>query len=450
MTSQEYYSEARRLQNEADAILKKAADENRDPTEEEMTAAEQKYEAAQRAMRRGDLEKKRETTHQMGQEPVPGPAPNDPSLTAHGGPRVVHAEPRDTEAERRHGFDTIGQFALAVRNAMDPTRGMRDNRLDMFSAATGMSQGVGADGGFTVPPAFSTMIWDGLTQGADNLLGRTDNYTVEGESLTFLANAETSRASTLYGGALAYWIAEADQITASKPTLRQVKIEPHQLAALTYVTDKLLNNSQVALTQYITRAATAAINFKVGDAIMNGNGAGKPVGILGSPCLVTVAKETSQAADTIMTANLSKMWARLHPNAQANAVWLINPDVQPELDNLFLPVKNVGETENVGGLQPRIYNPENNTIKGRPVVACEYCATIGDVGDIVLADMRGYVTGTRGGIDSAMSIHLRFDYAETCFRWIFECDGQPWLASALTPYKGTNTLSTFVVLAARG
>lgn len=49
-----------------------------------------------------------------------------------------------------------------------------------------------------------------------------------------------------------------------------------------------------------------------------------------------------------------------------------------------------------------------------------------------------------------MSIHLRFDYGETAFRFMFEIDGQPWIAEPLTPFKGSaNTLSPFVTLATR-
>ena len=67
----------------------------------------------------------------------------------------------------------------------------------------------------------------------------------------------------------------------------------------------------------------------------------------------------------------------------------------------------------------------------------------------MLLDLGAYAIGTRGGIDSASSMHLRFDFNETALRFLFETDGQPWLASAITPFKGTNTLSPFVTLATR-
>ena len=65
----------------------------------------------------------------------------------------------------------------------------------------------------------------------------------------------------------------------------------------------------------------------------------------------------------------------------------------------------------------------------------------------------GYAMGLRGGVAggimTATSPHLRFDFSETAFRFIFEVDGKPWLLSALTPANGTNTLSTHVTLDAR-
>lgn len=350
------------------------------------------------------------------------------------------------EDDPRAGFEHVGEFAAAVRSAHTPG-GARDGRLDFLAAASGMSQGVNTDGGFAVPRAFSTTIWDGLNEAPDNLLGRTDQYTVEGESLTIPANAETSRATgSRYGGVRGYWIAEADQITSSKPTLRQMKLEPKELAVLVYATDKLLRNAS-ALEQYLTRAARDEINFLVGDSIINGDGAGKPLGILNAGCLVSVAKETGQAADTVVKENIDKMFARLHSRSMGNAVWLVNQDVYPQLLDLKHTIGTGGVPVFLppGGISGSPYG----TLYNRPIVVTEYNSTVGDLGDIVLADLGAYATGLQGGIREAMSMHLRFDYAETAFRFMFAVDGQPWLASAITPFKGSNTVSPFVALAAR-
>ena len=139
----------------------------------------------------------------------------------------------------------------------------------------------------------------------------------------------------------------------------------------------------------------------------------------------------------------------MHPRLRADAVWLYNVDVEPQLDALSTVVKNIADTENVGGYANKVFDAERRTLKGRPLVACESCATLGTAGDLILWSPKSYLTGTRGGVKEAMSMHLRFDYNEQAFRFLFAVDGQPWHASAITPLKGSNTLSSIVTLAVR-
>ena len=365
-------------------------------------------------------------------------------------PVVTNLRERSTLDPRR-GFRSAGDFGAAVMGASMPGHSL-DPRLAPLGSATGLSQAVGSDGGFLVPPEFSNVIWDGMNRAPENLLARTDQYTVEGESLTFNANSETSRAAgSRWGGVRGYWIAEAGQIPSSKPGFRQVKIEPQQLAVLVYATDKLLRNA-AALDQYLTRAAQSEILFLVNDAIINGSGVGQPKGILNgvaetTSCRVAVAKESGQGAATIVKANIDKMWSRMHPNARANAVWFINTDTEPQLENLSMAVGTGGAPVYMppGG----IADAPLGRLKGRQVIPIEFCPTLGTEGDIILADLSSYCSGVRGGVDSAISMHLRFDYAETAFRFMFEADGQPWLASPITPYKGNAKQSTIITLATR-
>ncbi len=357
---------------------------------------------------------------------------------------------RDLAAENpTRGFANLGHFAAEIMRACTPGAGGPSALLAPLSAGQGMNQAVGSEGGFLVPQQFSDQIWDGLNQANQSLYGMCDQYPVDGDSLTFPANAETSRANgSRYGGVRAYWLSEAAQIAKSQPKFRQVKLEPQGLAALVYVTDKLLRNAR-AMDAYLTRAATDEISFVVGDAIVNGDGVGKPLGLLASNSLVTVSKEAGQANGTILQANISKMFARLHPRCRANAVWLHNVDIEPQLDALSTPVKNVAGTENVGGIGNNVWSAESRLLKGRPLMPIEYCPSIGSKGDLILVDLKSYAVGLRSAIESAVSMHLRFDYAEQAFRFIFEIDGQPWLKDPLTPYRGSNTLSSHVALEAR-
>lgn len=433
MDTRELSNKKNQLAAEFKTLFDQIAAENREPTPEEdarFDMLNKQIEANANMLRRA--EQLREAQR------------NEPTTPAgeKSGPVVESIHNREQDRPWRTDVEFFDAVRVASRGVMDP-------RL-FAGSPTGLGQSVPSEGGFLVPPQMSTEIWNGMSASPNNLLGLTDSYTVTGDSLTFNANAETSRVQgSLYGGVRAYWISEADQFTGSKPKFRQLKLEPQELCALTYCTDKLLQNSGPALGQYITRAASDAIMHLINQAIIEGSGAGQPLGLMGSPCLVTVSKETSQAAATINQINVSKMWARLHPLARQTAVWLHNVDIEPQLDGLSTVVRNVADSENVGGYANKVFDPERRTLKGRPLIPAEFCATLGTTGDIILVDLQKYATGVRGALDTAMSMHVRFEYAETAFRFKFAVDGQCWLGSAITPAKGSNTLTTVVALQTR-
>ena len=79
----------------------------------------------------------------------------------------------------------------------------------------------------------------------------------------------------------------------------------------------------------------------------------------------------------------------------------------------------------------------------------EQCQTLGTVGDIILADFSTFLLATKGGVQQAMSVHLRFDYDESVFRTLARAGGEPLWSSDLTPFNGTNTVSPFVALETR-
>ena len=86
---------------------------------------------------------------------------------------------------------------------------------------------------------------------------------------------------------------------------------------------------------------------------------------------------------------------------------------------------------------------------GYPVIFIEQAQTLGTVGDLCLVDLSQYICADYGNVEEASSIHLKFDYGQTTFRFIYYFDGQPRWKSALTPFKGSDTLSPFVALATR-
>ena len=92
-----------------------------------------------------------------------------------------------------------------------------------------------------------------------------------------------------------------------------------------------------------------------------------------------------------------------------------------------------------------------NTIFGRPANSTDHAEALGDSGDILFADWSQYLLAMKGTTATEMSIHLRFDYAETAFRSMFRVDGRPAWDTNMKPRKGAaaRRVSPFVKLAAR-
>jgi HK97 family phage major capsid protein len=185
------------------------------------------------------------------------------------------------------------------------------------------------------------------------------------------------------------------------------------------------------------------------NALLNATGAGQPLGILNAPCLIGVAKETGQAAKTILYENIVNVESRLLPQSEGKAIYLANKDTFPQLATMVIPV-------GTGGIP--VFLPANgasgkpyNTLMGRPLIFTEHCRSVGNKGDIYLADFSQMLLGQKKGrgITADTSIHLKFDYNQTAFRFTFRVDAQPWLPSPIKPRYSAKTLSPFVAIAAR-
>ncbi len=315
-----------------------------------------------------------------------------------------------------------------------------------LKAPTGLSEGVPADGGFLVGTDrreaivvrdYATgQVWN---RAQDIPIGPTSN------GVTINTLDESSRVTgSRWGGVVGYWLAEADEKTKSKPKFRQIEPKLKKVVALVYATDELLQDT-TALTGVINATVQPELMFQKDNAAIEGSGVGKPLGILNGPALITVAKETGQAGATLVAENIIKMRARRW--ARGSYVWFINQDVEPQLHQLNLPVGTGGALVYMppGGLSSAPYG----SLYGDPVIPIEHCSTLGTVGDVIMANMNEYVTISKGGVQSASSIHVRFVYDESVFRFVERVDGMPAWDSALTPFKGTATQSPFVALATR-
>jgi HK97 family phage major capsid protein len=361
--------------------------------------------------------------------------------------RKLPAEDAEIKVVKDEGdqpFSSLGEQLKAVRTAELSKGRVMDARL--AKSIVGNSEGVPADGGFLVQTDFATQLLEKVFVNSD-IVSRVYRMPVSANSnaMKIPAVADDSRADgSRSGGILAYWMGEGASKTESNASFKQVALELKKLVGYTTCTDELLEDAP-ALSSWIQRAFASEFNFKLADAIINGDGAAKPLGILNAPCLVTVTAETGQGAATIVAENVIKMWmSRFGPNS-SNYVWLINQNIEAQLYTMALAVGSGGIPVYMpaGGLSGAPYG----TLFGRPVIPCEQCATLGTAGDIILADLSQYVMIDKGSMQSASSIHVNFQTDQTAFRFVYRCDGQPLWSNYLTPYKGsTSYQSPFIVL----
>jgi HK97 family phage major capsid protein len=367
--------------------------------------------------------------------------------------RVPVPRTRTTEDRKRRAAEIVGSFdgdfvsafgsfAGAVVRDLD---GVRDPRLTR--APTGASEGSPTDGGFLVGEQF-----EGLKD-TIYAAGQVAPFVDRRETGNPLAAVkipgidETSRADgSRWGGFASYWDDESGSVSASFPRSKMIEFSTRKLHTTTRVTSELLNDVPM-LGAYLLTGFIAEGSFKIDTAIISGTGSGQPLGFLKSPALISVPKQSGQAAATIVKENIDGMWARLPAPCRQRAMWLINEDAEPQLQALN------GAVGTGGAL---LYRPpgavsefgENATLYGRPLKVIEQNPALGTAGDISVIDPTQYIM-VDGGAKSLMSLHARFDNDEVVFRFTWRVDGKPAYASAITPYSGSSTRSPFVCVAAR-
>lgn len=340
-------------------------------------------------------------------------------------------------------FDSNREFLSTIFHGNNTPIAMeKRGKLDAIRNAFGSS--VPSDGGFLIPETLRAEL---LRVALETAIVRPRARVVPMETLTvpFPTIDSTSNASNVYGGVTAAWTEESGTLSDSAPKFGRVKLEAKKLTAYSEVPNELFTDSIISLETFINEIFPEAIAWFEDIAFIRGTGAGEPLGFLKAPAAVSVTKEAGQAADTIVWENIVKMYSRMLPTSLGRAVWIAHIDTFPELATMAL---NVGTGGSAIWLNNGVEGPPM-TILGRPVLFTEKAETVGDAGDINFVDLGYYLLGDRQVIQASTSPHFKYQTDQTAIRFIERVDGRPWINSAITPNKGSNTLTPFVKIAAR-
>ena len=347
---------------------------------------------------------------------------------------VKTVEVKASKKELQGGFDSYGDFLASVKK-------MAHGDIDKRFQNNTMFERVGEDGGVLVPEQFIQDIAKKFGED-DSLFARTSQIAVSGNNLTL----NIDETAPYLGGVQAYWTAEGSPIQDSKHKFGQASWKLNKLAALVKATDELLEDA-TALESYIRRMAPIALVHKMNSAIISGNGVGKPTGILNSGYKVRVNAESGQTADTIVAANVVKMYSRLLPASRQRAAWFINPMVESELRLMRDPAGNYIYLAPGSQMNQQPYG----LLMGLPVIPLlGSMPQLGDEGDIILADLSAYYTIFKsGGIKQSVSTHLLFDRDISCYKFTMRIDGSCPFKSPVVTEFGNYEMSAIVTLADR-
>lgn len=321
--------------------------------------------------------------------------------------------------------------------------GRKETRLVPLKATAGADEAHGESqryGGFTVPIGYIAKLL--MLEMEDDPTSGVTTIPLQSPSIEIPARVDKNHTSSVSGGITVGWRPQTVEATASRMDMEQITIKAHSMLGLSYASEELLKDSAISWAALLEAGFRDAVADAVIDARIRGTGIGEPLGILNSPCLISVST-TSQTTSTLKGSNFVNMRARAW--RYSRCIWLANHDCYPQMCEAHIAM-TASDTP--------LFRPGNgvdvpDTLLGRPIKFTEYCSSVGTVGDVLLCNWGEYIVGNLQGIELAESMHVRFAANERAFRISLRQGGAPWWRSTLTPKNSTSTLSPFIGLATR-
>ncbi len=318
---------------------------------------------------------------------------------------------------------------------------LNDFKSKMIEVTASYESGLGSAGGFLVPEEFRAQMLR-MALETSVVRGRALTLPMSSSTLSLPAIDVTSHASSLFGGVITYWTEESGTMTASEAKVGKVKLEPNTLTGYATMPNQLIADTAF-IDVYFNGTFPPAMAYSEDEAFLVGNGVGRPLGALQGGGTVIQAKESGQAADSVVWENIVNMFARLPATSMGRSVWIVNQETIPQLLTMSFSGVPVMIREGGGPDGPRL------SMLGLPAIVSEKVPGLGDEGDVNLVDLGFYLIGDRQAMTIDSSDAPRFAQNETAFRIVERVDGRPWVQSPLTPRNGTQTLSPYVRLAER-
>jgi len=351
---------------------------------------------------------------------------SDLSITAARGKTYREVFGKKDEALASDGFDSFEKWFESVHS------GRADQRLKTLEE--------GSDPGYLVPEEFRAELWDmGLE---DSIVRkRATVYPMKRNQMNVPAYGGYDHSAGVYGTVTEQWTDESVDKTETEPDFEKIGLVAKKLACFCKSSDELKEDSAIPFGEVVGRAFAGAISFYTDRRYLNGDGAGKPMGVINAPCTITEAGESGQPTLHIVYENLVNMYAQLLPAAWKEAVWVCHNTCLPQLMTLSYPV-------GTGGSHVPVLKEESGRffILGKELLVSEKVPALGTAGCLGLYNFRYYIIGMRKEVRIESSIHAQFSEDITQWRAIVRTDGQPAPSDVITLLDGSTEVSPFVIL----
>lgn len=267
----------------------------------------------------------------------------------------------------------IGRASDAYKNSM-----LDALRSNFRRVSDVLQEGVDADGGYLVPEEYDSRLIDSLAE--ENIFRKL---------ATVIKTGGQHKINIASSAPAAAWIDEGGALTFGDATFAQINLDAHKLHVAIKVTEELLYDNVFRLDNYILEKFSKALANAEEDAFLNGNGTGKPLGILnatgGGQTGVTTASATAITADEV----INLIYALKRPYRK-NAKFIVN-------DQTLAVLRKLKDGNGAYLWQPSLQAGEPDSLLGYPIYTSAYMPTIA-AGKAVLAfgDYSYYNIGDRG------------------------------------------------------
>lgn len=247
-----------------------------------------------------------------------------------------------------------------------------------YEVRNALQVGADSEGGYLCPDTFADELVKGLTaQTVVRSLAKVINTSSGQHKIPVVASRGT-----------ASWIEEEGPIPEGDDIFGQQHIGAHKVGTLIKVSEELLHDSAFDLEQYFIDEFARRIGNKEEDAFLNGDGAGKPTGILNDAEVgVTAASATAITADELVD-----LFYSLDAPYRTNAVWLVN-------DSTMRAIRKLKDANGQYLWQKALHEGDHETLLGKPIFHSPFAPELGaGKKAVAFGDFSFYWIGDRTGI----------------------------------------------------